>query len=159
MANTYKQAYFHLVFSPKNRQALIQKTWKEELEKYICGIITNNKHKPIAVSCMPDHVHIFIGYDLNQTIPDLVENIKTSTNKWINESKFSKFHFEWQKGYGAFTHSHQNMPIVARYVMNQEEHHKKISFREEYLDLLKENEIEFKDQYLFDFFNDVNYDL
>ncbi len=153
MANSYKQAYFHIVFSPKNRQALIQKSWKEKLEKYICGIITNNQHKPIAVYAMPDHIHIFIGYNLNQTIPQLVENIKTSSNKWINESRLSKFYFEWQNGYGAFTHSHGNMNIVAQYVMNQEEHHKKISFREEYLSLLNENDIEYKDQYLFDFFD------
>lgn len=104
---------------------------------------------------MPDHIHIFIGYNLNQTIPQLVDSIKTSSNKWVNESKFTKYYFEWQNGYGAFTHSHGNMDTVAKYVMNQEEHHKKVSFRQEYLDLLKENDIVFKYQHLFDFFDDL----
>ena len=94
MANTYTQSYFHLIFTPKNRDALIKKSWKVDLEKYITGIVQNHKHKLLAIGSMPDHIHIFIGYNLNHLIPDLVEEIKTSSNKWIKQNKLSKFHFE-----------------------------------------------------------------
>jgi len=157
MADTYVQAYFHLVFAVKNRDALIRKSWKEELEKYITGIVQNNKHKLIAIGSMPDHIHIFIGYNLNQTIPDLVETIKTSTDHWIRERRFTTFKFNWQKGYGAFTHSHSQIDSVVRYVLNQEAHHRKKSFREEYLEMLRKFEIAYKDEYLFDFLNNINY--
>jgi REP element-mobilizing transposase RayT len=92
----------HLVFSPKNREALIDRKWKDGLEKYITGIVQNKKHKLLAISAMKDHIHILIGYNVNELIPDLVEDIKTSTNKFINENKLSPFKFEWQKGYGVF---------------------------------------------------------
>ncbi|PTN07570.1 IS200/IS605 family transposase [Mangrovibacterium marinum] len=154
MANTYTQAYFHLVFSPKNRNALIGKTWAADLEKYITGIIQNNNHKLLAIGSMPDHIHIFIGYNLNQLIPDLVESIKTSSNAWIKYNSLSKYKFEWQKGYGAFTHSHSQIDTVVNYVLNQDKHHQKKSFREEYLEILHKNNIEFNDNYLFDFFDD-----
>jgi len=91
MGDTYVQAYFHLVFAVQNRKALIQKSWKARLEKYISGIVKNNRHKLIAIGAERDHIHIFIGYNLNQTIPDLVENIKTSSNHWIKEKKIYKF--------------------------------------------------------------------
>jgi len=155
MANTYSQSYFHLIFSPKNRQALIQKTWKNDLEKYITGIIQNNKHKLLAIGSMPDHIHIFIGYNLNHRIPDLVEEIKTSTNKWINNNRLSKFKFEWQKGYGAFTHSHSQLDVIIKYVLTQEKHHKKRTFKNEYLEILKRNDSKYNDDYLFDFFDDL----
>ena len=157
MADTYVQAYFHLVFAVKNRDALILKSWKSELEKYITGIVQNNKHKLIAIGTMPDHIHIFIGYNLNQTIPDLVENIKTSSNHWIKERKFTNFKFSWQKGYGAFTHSHSQINTVAKYVLNQNTHHRKNKFKEEYLDILNKFELPYKDEYVFDFISDVNY--
>ncbi|AHF14176.1 transposase [Niabella soli DSM 19437] len=152
MANTYTQCYVHLVFSPKNRQALIKKEWKDLLEKYITGIVQNNKHKLIAIYAMPDHIHIFIGYNVNQLIPDLVENIKTSSNAWINHNGFTKCKFEWQRGYGAFTHAHAQIGTVAEYVHNQEAHHQEKTFHNEYLALLKQNNIDFRDQYLFEFF-------
>ena len=155
MANTYTQSYFHLVFTPKNRDALIKKSWKNDLEKYITGIVQNHKHKMLAIGSMPDHIHIFIGYNLNHLIPDLVEEIKTSSNAWIKQTKLSKCHFEWQKGYGAFTHSRSQIASVVKYVLNQEKHHKKKSFREEYLEILRKNDIKFNDEYLFDFFDDL----
>ena len=155
MANTYTQCYFQLVFAVKNREALIKKSWKNELEKYITGIVQNHKHKLLAISAMPDHIHIFIGYHLNQSIPDLVEEIKTSSNAWIKMGNFSKFKFEWQKGYGAFTYSHSQIDAVVKYIMNQEIHHRKKTFRSEYLEILRKNEIEFKDEYVFDFFDVV----
>lgn len=154
MADTYAQAYFHLVFAVQSRQALIQKSWKDELEKYISGIVQNNGHKLIAVGSMPDHIHIFIGYNLNQKIPVLVEKIKTSSNYWIKENKFSKFKFNWQNGYGAFTHSHSQVDAVAKYVLNQENHHQKKTFKEEYFEMLNKFKIDYKEQYVFDFFND-----
>ena len=155
MGDTYVQAYFHLVFAVRNRKRLIQKSWKDELEKYITAIIQNKNHKLIAIGSQPDHIHIFIGYNLNHKIPDLVELIKTSSDNWINSKRKSQEKFYWQKGYGAFTHSHSQIDSVAKYVLNQEAHHKKISFKDEYLGILKKFEIEFKDQYLFDFFDDV----
>ena len=155
MGNTYVKAYFHLVFAVQNRQALIQKQWKNNLEKYITGIIQNHHHKLIAIGSMPDHLHIFIGYNLNQTIPDLVEDIKTSSNQWIKRERLSYNKFSWQKGYGAFTHSHSQLDDVAKYVLNQERHHYKKTFEEEYLEMLEKFEISYKTQYLFDFFNDT----
>jgi len=152
MANTYTQCYVHLVFSPKNRDALINKTWKDELEKYITGIIRIRKHKLLAIGSMPDHIHILIGYNVNDLIPYLVEEIKTSTNTWIKEKRLSKFKFDWQQGYGAFTHSRMQIDTVIKYILNQEQHHQKESFKIEYLDILAKNGIEYKDDYLFDFF-------
>ena len=112
MANTYTQCYFHLVFSVKNRDALIRREWKDELERYVTGIVQNHRHKMLAIGTMPDHVHILIGYNVNQLIPDLVEEIKTSSNTFIKGKRLSKFKFEWQKGYGAFTHSHSQIDLV-----------------------------------------------
>ena len=154
MANTYTQMYVHLVFSPKNRNALIGKKWKSDLEKYITGIVQNHGHKLIVIGAMSDHIHIFIGYNVNHLIPDLVEEIKTSSNSWIKQNKFSNFHFEWQKGYGAFSHSRSQLDTVVKYVLNQEAHHKKRSFKDEYLEILRKNDIEFSDEYVFDFFDD-----
>jgi putative transposase len=156
MANTYTQCYFHLVFAVRNRNALIKKEWKNEMEKYITGIAQNHRHKMLAVGSMSDHIHILIGYNVNQLIPDLVEEIKTSTNEWIKEKKLSKFKFDWQKGYGAFTHSRSEIDNVAKYILSQEEHHKKRSFKEEYLGMLEKNEVIFSNEYLFEFFNDIN---
>jgi len=156
MGDTYVQAYFHLVFAVKNRQALIQKAWKNKLERYITGIVQKNNHKLIAIGAMPDHIHIFIGYNLNQTIPDLVENIKTSSNHWINIENLSKSKFYWQKGYGAFTHPRSHIKTVSDYILNQEKHHCKRTFNEEYLELLKKYRIPYKNKYLFTFFDEIN---
>jgi REP element-mobilizing transposase RayT len=129
MANTYTQCYFHLVFSPKNKEALIKKEWKDELEKYITSVIQNNKHKLLAIGGIADHIHILIGYNVNERIPDLIEEIKTSSTKWIKEKKMSAFKFEWQRGYGAFTHSKSQINTVIKYILNQETHHKKEIFQ------------------------------
>jgi REP element-mobilizing transposase RayT len=156
MANTYTQCYFHLVFAVRNRNALIKKEWKNEMEKYITGIAQNHQHKMLAVGSMPDHIHILIGYNVNQLIPDLVEEIKTATNAWIKEKRLSKFKFDWQKGYGAFTHSRSEIDNVVKYILSQEEHHKKRPFKEEYLEMLEKNEVIFSNEYLFEFFNDID---
>lgn len=155
MADTYTQCYLHLVFAVKNRDALIKKVWKNELEMYITQIIQNHKHKLLYVFAMPDHLHIFVGYNVNHLIPNLVEEIKTSSNSWVKNNNLSRFKFEWQKGYGAFTHSHSQLNTVIQYIKNQEIHHKKRTFCEEYLELLRKNEIEFKDEYVFHFFDEV----
>lgn len=151
MANTYTQCYFHLVFAVKNREALIGHSWKSELEMYITGIVQNHGHKLLAIGSMPDHIHIFLGYNVNHLIPDLVEDIKTSSNSWIKQRGLSKNKFAWQKGYGVFTHSHSNIDTVVRYINNQQEHHRKKSFRLEYLEILNKNDIKFQDEYLFEF--------
>jgi REP element-mobilizing transposase RayT len=156
MANTYTQCYFHLVFAVKNRKALIKKDWKSELEMYITGIVKNHRHKMLAIGAVPDYIHLLIGYNVNQLIPDLVEEIKISSNSWINGKGLSKFKFEWQKGYGAFTNSRSQIDRVVKYILSQEEHHKKRTFKEEYLELLQKNNIEFKQEYLFDFFSDAH---
>ena len=156
MANTYTQCYFHLVFAVRNRNALIKKEWKNEMEKYITGIAQNHQHKMLSIGSMPDHIHILIGYNINQIIPEIVEEIKTSTNKWIKEKKLSKFKFDWQKGYGAFTYSRSEIDNVVKYILSQEEHHKKKSFNEEYLEMLEKNKVIFSNEYLFEFFNDID---
>ena len=155
MANTYTQSYFHLVFAVKNRDALIKKEWKAEMEMYITGIVQNHRHKMLAIASMPDHIHILIGYNVNHLIPDLVEEIKTSSNSWIKRNKLSKFMFEWQKGYGAFTHSRSQIDVVVKYILSQEEHHKRKLFKEEYLNILEKNDVEFTGEYLFEFFSDI----
>lgn len=154
MANTYSKAYFHLVFSVKFRESLISKSWSDKLEKYITGIISKQNHKLLAIGTMPDHIHIFIGYNLNQKIPELVEHIKTSSTRWINDNKFCSNYFRWQNGYGAFTHSRSQVEKVCKYVRNQEKHHKIKTFREEYIEMLKAFDVEFKNEYLFNFFDD-----
>ncbi|MBA4322830.1 MAG: transposase, partial [Odoribacter sp.] len=136
MANTYTQCYFHLVFAVKNRNALIIKEWKGELEKYITGIVQNHRYKMLTIGTMPDYIHILIGYNVNQLIPALVEEIKTSSNSWIKGEKLSKFKFEWQKGYGEFTHSRSQIDSVAKYILTEEVHHKTKLFKEEYMEIL-----------------------
>ena len=155
MANTYTQFYAHLVYAVKNRNSLIKRQWKDDLEKYITGIVHNHKHKMLAIGSMPDHIHIFIGYNVNHLIPDLVEEIKTSSNAWIKQNNLSRFRFEWQKGYGAFSQSRSQIDAVVKYVLNQEKHHKKKNFRTEYLKILRKNDNQYNDDYLFDFFEDV----
>ena len=155
MANTYTQCYFHLVFAVKYRRALISKKWNEQLEKYITGIVQSEGHKLLAIGTMPDHIHILIGYDVNKLIPKIVEAIKTSSNKWIKDNQLSPYKFSWQKGYGAFTHSRSTLDNVVKYILNQEEHHKKRTFKQEYMGLLKKYEIEYNDNYMFEFFDNT----
>jgi len=153
MANTYTQIYIQTVFSPKYRGCLIQQGWENELQKYITGIIQNKGHKMIAIDGMPDHVHIFMGMKPHQGLSDLVRDIKSDSSRWINQNKFVKGKFAWQEGYGAFSYSHSQITNVANYIANQKHHHKKKSFKEEYFELLMKFEIEFKNEYVFDYFD------
>jgi REP element-mobilizing transposase RayT len=149
MANTYTQIHLQFVFAVKYRNGLIHESFKEELYQYISGIIKANNHKLLAINGMPDHLHIFIGMRPSQSISDLLQDIKGSSSKWINEKKFLKVKFEWQEGYGAFSYSKSHVNDVINYIQNQENHHKKESFREEYLKFLKVFEIEYDERYIF----------
>jgi len=148
MANTFTQIYIHFVFAVQNRISLIQPEWKDELYKYITGIIQKNGHKLITINGVANHVHIFIGYKPHQLIPDLIQDVKGSSSKWINEKKFIKGKFIWQQGYGAFSYSHSQIDQVVRYINKQEKHHKKHTFKEEYVLLLKKFNIQFDEKYI-----------
>ena len=152
MANTYTQLYVHIVFSPKGRQNLITEKIKDEIYKYIAGIIKRKNQKLIIINGMPDHIHIFICFLPEISISGLVRDIKANSTNYINERKLVLGKFEWQKGFGAFTYSKSQMKGVIRYIEQQEKHHKKKTFKEEYLELLKKFEIEFKEEYLFDWY-------
>lgn len=147
--NTYTQIHIQLVFAVKFRQALIQKEWKDDLFKYITGIIQNRKHKLLSINGMPDHIHILIGLRPNQSLSDLVQEIKSISSKWINENKFISFRFEWQDSFGAFSYGESQINDVIKYIENQEKHHQKKSFREEYLHFLEKFEIEYDEKYVF----------
>lgn len=149
MANTYTQIHVQFVFAVKYRNGLIHASFKEELYQYISGIIKANNHKLLAINGVPDHLHIFIGMRPTQSISDLLQDIKGSSSKWINDKKFLKVKFEWQEGYGAFSYSKSHVNNVITYIQNQESHHKKESFRDEYLKFLKVFEIEYEERYIF----------
>jgi REP-associated tyrosine transposase len=148
--STYSQIYIQIVFAVKGRQSLIQSRWEEELYKYITGIVQNKGPKMLAINGMPDHIHLLIGMKPSCNLSDLVREIKKASNGYINVNKFSPFKFEWQEGYGAFSYSHSALNNVIEYIHNQKEHHQKKSFRDEYIDFLKKFEVEFKDEYIFD---------
>ena len=152
MAGTFTQIYIHIVFAVKHRAALIHRSWRDELEQYVTGIVENHGHKLLSVGTQPDHIHIFIGHRPVHPIPKLVEEIKTSSNAWIADKKFCHAKFDWQNGYGAFSHSRSQLNTVIRYVRNQDNHHQKRSFREEYLDILSKNDVAFEEKYVFEFF-------
>jgi putative transposase len=149
MANTYTQIHIQAVFAVQNRDCIIQNAWKGELYKYITGIVQNHKHKLLAINGMADHVHILIGFRPTQSLSDLMQDIKGSSSKWINEKGFVKGRFSWQEGYGAFSYSKSDLPMVIRYIENQEEHHGKRTFMEEYKELLNEFKIEYDERFLF----------
>lgn len=148
MANTFTQIYLHIVFAVQNRTSLIQLEWRDELYKYITGIVKNNKHKLIAINGTANHIHIAIGYKPHQLIPDLLQDIKGNSSKWINEKRLVKGKFKWQAGYGAFSFSHSHIDAVSQYIINQEEHHKRKTFREEYIQLLKKYDVSFDEKYI-----------
>ncbi len=153
MANTYSQVFIQFIFAVKGRDRLIDENNRERLEKYITGIVQNNKQKLLAIYANPDHIHILIGYNnLNVLIPSLVRDIKSSSSKIINEENWFGGRFNWQEGYGAFSYSKSQVDKVYRYILNQNEHHKKESFKNEYLGFLQKFEIEYKDEYLFEFY-------
>ena len=153
MANTYTQLYAQIIFTPKGRQNLIHEHIKYDLYKYIVGIIKNKNQKPIIINGMSDHIHILIGFSPDISISDLVRDIKSNSTNYINQQKWFKGKFAWQTGFGAFTYSKSHVPRVVSYIQNQEKHHTKKSFKEEYLELLKKYEVDYKNEYLFEWYN------
>ncbi len=151
MANTFSQIYLQFVFAVKQRENLIPRAHKEELHKYITGLVQNRKAKMLAIHCMPDHTHLFVGFKPTILISDFVKEVKVESNEFINNKNWIKGKFNWQEGYGVFSYSHSHIGNVINYVLNQEMHHQKKTFRQEYLELLKKFEIPFEEKYVFDF--------
>jgi REP element-mobilizing transposase RayT len=150
MPNTFTQLYIQLVFAAQGRQNLIDQRYKEELHKYITGIVQKRSHKMLAINSMPDHAHIFIGLAPSQSISDLVRDIKTNSSSFISLKKIVKSQFSWQEGYRAFSYSHSQIDSVVKYILNQEEHHRKKTFKEEYFQFLQKSGIEYDPKYLFE---------
>jgi putative transposase len=149
MANTYTQLHIHIVFAVKYREAAISAEWEQRLQKYITGIVQNNGHKLLAINNTPDHVHLFIGLDVKQSISDLMRVVKGDSSEFINKEGFTRRKFQWQDGYGAFSNSRSQVDGVIKYILNQNEHHAKKSLREEYLEILKDYAVDYNDKYLF----------
>jgi putative transposase len=155
MARTFTQMYLHVVFAVKGRQSLIPRPRKEDLHRFITGIVQKQKQKMLAVNARPDHTHLFIGFKPTLDIARLIQDVKAYSSGFINDERWLPYHFNWQDGYGAFTHSHNEVDRVIRYILNQDEHHRKQTFKDEYLALLKKFGIEYDEQHLFDWIEDV----
>ena len=149
MPNTYTQIHVQFVFAVKYRDGMIDSSWKNELYKYITGIVQGNNHKLISINGMSDHIHILIGLRPTQSISDLMQDIKGNSSKWINEKQFATRKFEWQEGYGAFSYSKSHIKSVIEYIENQELHHQKKTFKGEYLDFLRKLEVDYDEKYIF----------
>ena len=145
--------YVQIVFAVQGRPNIINEKHRDELEKYICGIINNKKCKPLAIFCNPDHTHVLLGLHPTISVSDLTGAIKASSSKFINEKKWIIGKFNWQDGYGSFTYSKSQIDAVAKYILNQPKHHKRTTFKEEYLSILKKLDIEFDEQYLFEWYD------
>jgi putative transposase len=150
MAGTYSQIYIQVVFAVKGRQNLLCKDWRDEVFKYMSGIIKNKGQKPIIVNGVSDHVHAFVGLKPAMALSDLVRDVKNNSTNFINDNKWVKGRFSWQEGYGAFSYSHSQIAYVYNYILNQESHHSKQTFQNEYLDFLKKFEVEHDVKYLFE---------
>ena len=151
MANTFSQIYIQTVFAVSNRFSLIRPEFKEDLHKYITGIVKNQKQKLIAINGMSDHLHILIGLRPSMALADLVREIKADSSNFINKNKWVRGKFSWQEGYGAFSYGHSQLDTIIRYIQNQEKHHRRRTFKEEYLAWLKKYEIAFEEKYVFEF--------
>jgi REP element-mobilizing transposase RayT len=149
MANTYTQIYIQVVFAVQGRQSLIPTSHKQELLKYITGIVKHRDQKLIAINGMRDHLHVFIGMKPTIALSDLVRDIKAGSSGFVNEKRWLHGRFNWQEGFGAFSYSHSEIDRVVRYIMNQEEHHRVKTFHEEYLAVLKDFEVDHDSRYLF----------
>jgi len=149
MANTYTQLYIHFVFAVKYRAALLNESWDERLRLYIIATVQNNGHKVLAVNNIPDHLHLFVGLSPTQSISDLMRLVKGDSSEWINKEKLTPTKFQWQDGYGAFSYSKSQIDKVVNYILNQQEHHKKTTFLEEYKQILKSFNVDFDERYIF----------
>jgi REP element-mobilizing transposase RayT len=141
-----------MVFAVKGRQCFIQESFRDELQKYISGIIKEKKQKLYAIYCMPDHTHIFVSIKPDIAISDLVRDVKANSSSFIKEKHFVK-NFSWQTGFGAFSYSKSQALKVVDYILRQPEHHKKKTFKQEYIEFLQKFDIEYDDQYLFEFYD------
>ena len=150
MANIYSQIYVHIVFTVQGRLNLISKQHREELQKIMTGIISKRNQKLISIFAMPDHVHILVGMKPSMAVSDLIRDIKSGSSQHINKNRWVKGKFSWQEGHGSFSHSRSQISQVANFISNQEEHHKKKTFKEEYLEILDNLDIEYNEKYLFD---------
>ena len=153
MAHTFSQIYIQTVFAVNGRLSLITSDFKDELHKYITGIITKQNQKLIRINGMADHLHILIGLKPTMALSNLVRDIKSDSSEWINKNRLVRGKFAWQEGYGAFSYGHSQLDMIVRYIMDQEKHHERRSFRDEYLTLLRKFEIDFKDEYVFEFYD------
>src|SRR5580765_2539345 len=151
MANTFSEMYIQTVFAVSNRESLIKPEFKEELYKYITGIVRNQGKKLIAINGMPEHDHILISLQPAIALADLVRDIKSDSATFVNKQRFVHGRFNWQEGYGAFSYGHSQLNTVIRYIHNQEKHHQRRSFRNEYTTLLRKFDIAFDDRYVFKF--------
>ncbi len=151
MANTFSQIYIQTVFAVSNRMSLITPEFKEDLHKYITGIVRNQRQKLITINGMPDHLHILIGLKPSMALADLVRDIKVESSTYVNKNRWVRGKFSWQEGYGAFSYGHSQLDTIIRYIQNQEKHHRRKSFKEEYLAWLKKYEIPFEEKYVFEF--------
>jgi REP element-mobilizing transposase RayT len=149
MANTYHQIYIQTVFAVKYRNAVIESEWKDQLHAVIGNLINEKKCKTMIVNGVADHVHCFFGLHPSVSVSELMKIVKAKSSKYINDKKLTKRRFEWQRGYGAFSYSQSHIDKVYKYIQNQEEHHKKVTFRDEYLDLLNKFNIPYDEQYIF----------
>jgi len=150
MPGTYSQIYIHVIFAVKGRTSLIQPEWEERLFQYITGIVQNKEQKMLAINGISNHIHFLIGMKPSCCLADIVREIKKFSNEFIKENRFSKFKFNWQEGYGAFSYSHSQIGSVITYIQNQKNHHKKSSFRNEYINFLDKFNIQFEERFLFE---------
>lgn len=149
MPNTFTQIHIHIITAVRFRESLIAKSWKERLHAYITGIVQNFGHKMISINSMPDHLHFLFGCRPTQSISDLMELLKGKSSTWVNDQRLCKGNFRWQEGYGAFSYAKSQLPNVCHYIENQELHHRKKTFREEYIELLEDFEVEFDQRFIF----------
>ena len=149
MANTYTQIHIQTIWAVKNRDCLIGKEWKEELHQYITGIVQNKGHKMLRINSMPDHVHLFFGMRPKEALSDLMKIIKKESTNWIKEKGFVRTRFSWQEGFGAFSYAKSQVPKVIHYIENQEDHHRKKTFIEEYIEFLEAFEVDYDERYIF----------
>jgi REP element-mobilizing transposase RayT len=151
VANTYTQIYIHIIFAVEGRQYLIQPVHNEELQKYIAGIISGQKQKLITINNMPDHLHLLVGLRPDTALSDLVRDVKAGSSKFVNERHWVAGRFSWQEGFGAFSYSRSQLGTVIRYIENQQKHHARRSFRDEYVELLEKFGVEYDSRYIFKF--------
>lgn len=149
MPNTYTQIHIHVVFAVQRRQALINKDWRNRLYQYIIGIVEGESHKVLSIGGTEDHIHLFIGLRPDQALSNLVQKIKGHSSRWINDNHLCPVTFSWQSGFGAFSYAKSQMPNVCSYIENQEQHHKKIPFVDEYKEVLKMFDVDFDERFIF----------